>query len=106
MEQLKSLVKSRARLKSNITRVLAWAEQTKIATHIEIVTRIDILNEVWKEFNQFSDCIAIHRQRSLRSKILKGKRYSQRKGVLIYNRGHLQAGRVAETGNIQTTMQS
>jgi len=28
MEQLKSLVKSRVRLKSNITRVLEWAEQT------------------------------------------------------------------------------
>jgi len=45
MEQLKSLVKSRARLKANITRVLAWAEQTEIATHTEIVTRIDLLNE-------------------------------------------------------------
>jgi len=62
MEQLKSLVKSRARLKSNITRVLAWAEQTEISTHTEIVTLIDLLNEVWKEVNQFSDCIALHEE--------------------------------------------
>jgi len=62
MEQIKSLVKSRARLKSNITRVLAWAEQTEIATHTEITTRIDLLNEVWKEFHQFSDCIALHEE--------------------------------------------
>ncbi|XP_070853475.1 uncharacterized protein [Drosophila suzukii] len=62
MEQLKSLVKSRARLKANITRVLAWAEHTEIATHTEITTRIDLLNEVWKEFNQFSDCIALHEE--------------------------------------------
>jgi len=55
MEQLKSLVKSRARLKSNITRVLAWAEQKEIATDTEIVTRIELLNKVWKEF-----CIALH----------------------------------------------
>jgi len=46
MEQLKSLVKSRARLKSNIKRVLAWAEQTEIATHTEIVTRIDLPRQV------------------------------------------------------------
>jgi len=62
MEQLKSLVKSRPTLKSNITRVLEWAEQTKIATHTKIVTRTELLNEVWKEFNQFSDCIALHEE--------------------------------------------
>jgi len=33
-----------------------------IATYTEIVTRIDLLNEVWKEFNQFSDCIALHEE--------------------------------------------
>jgi len=55
-------VNSHARLKSNITRVLAWAEQTEIGTHTEIVTRVYLLNEVWKEFNQLSDCIALHEE--------------------------------------------
>jgi len=84
MEQLKSLVKSRARLKFNITPVLAWDEQTELATHTEIVTRIELLNEVWKEFNKFSECSGRlcrsgDRQCGLQSKIPKGKRYSQGK---------------------------
>ncbi|KAH8256293.1 hypothetical protein KR032_004133, partial [Drosophila birchii] len=60
MEQLKAFVKGRARLKANITRCLAWAEQSEPPTQAEITTRIQLLHEVWKEFNQFGDNIALH----------------------------------------------
>ncbi|KAH8361262.1 hypothetical protein KR084_004627, partial [Drosophila pseudotakahashii] len=62
MEQLKAFMKGRARLKANITRCLSWAEQAESATQAEITARIQLLQEVWKEFNHFGDCIAVHEE--------------------------------------------
>ncbi|XP_044250699.1 uncharacterized protein [Drosophila takahashii] len=55
-------MKSRSRLKANITRCLSWAEQAESATQTEITTRIQLLHDVWKEFNEFGDAIAVHEE--------------------------------------------
>ncbi|XP_070075756.1 uncharacterized protein [Drosophila takahashii] len=55
-------MKSRSRLKANITRCLSWAEQAESATLTEITTRIQLLHDVWKEFNEFGDAIAVHEE--------------------------------------------
>ncbi|XP_044570437.1 uncharacterized protein LOC123257066 [Drosophila ananassae] len=61
MEQLKALSKGRARLKANITRSLAWAEdaQHSNATRAEVSSRLEHLNTTWKDFNRFGDEIAM-----------------------------------------------
>ncbi|XP_044573273.1 uncharacterized protein LOC123257597 [Drosophila ananassae] len=61
MEQLKALTKGRARLKANITRSLAWAEdaQHSNATRAEVSSRLKHLDTTWKEFNRFGDEIAM-----------------------------------------------
>ncbi|XP_070138595.1 uncharacterized protein [Drosophila bipectinata] len=61
MEQLKALVKGRARLKANITRSLAWAEDAhqSDATPAEVSSRLEHLNTTWKEFIRFGDEIAV-----------------------------------------------
>ncbi|KAH8270909.1 hypothetical protein KR026_000201, partial [Drosophila bipectinata] len=61
MEQLKALVKGRSRLKANITRSLAWAEDAhqSDATPAEVSTRLEHLNTTWKEFIRFGDEIAV-----------------------------------------------
>ncbi|EAL58149.1 hypothetical protein WwAna0475, partial [Wolbachia endosymbiont of Drosophila ananassae] len=61
MEQLKALTKGRARLKANITRSLAWAEdaQHSNATRAEVSSRLEHLNTTWKDFNRFGDEIAM-----------------------------------------------
>ncbi|XP_044574060.1 uncharacterized protein LOC123258253 [Drosophila ananassae] len=85
MEQLKALTKGRARLKANITRSLAWAEdeQNSNATRAEVSSRLKHLDTTWKEFNRFGDEIAMldevdgyvdsERQQILRGKISKGR---------------------------------
>ncbi|KAH8343580.1 hypothetical protein KR067_009454, partial [Drosophila pandora] len=61
MEQLKALTKGRARLKANITRSLAWAEdaQQSNATRAEVSSRLEHLNTIWKDFTRFGDEIAM-----------------------------------------------
>ncbi|XP_044573300.1 uncharacterized protein LOC123257613 [Drosophila ananassae] len=61
MEQLKALTKGRARLKANITRSLAWAEdaQHSNVTRAEVSSRLEHLNTTWKDFNRFGDEIAM-----------------------------------------------
>ncbi|XP_070138640.1 uncharacterized protein [Drosophila bipectinata] len=61
MEQLKALVKGRAKLKANITRSLAWAEDAhqSDATPAEVSSRLEHLNTTWKEFIRFGHKIAV-----------------------------------------------
>ncbi|KAH8327356.1 hypothetical protein KR074_010133, partial [Drosophila pseudoananassae] len=57
MEQLKALVKGRARLKANITRSLALDKDAHQTPHRS--SRLDHLNTTWKEFIRFGDGIAV-----------------------------------------------